>query len=486
MLPAFFIVPYIQFTFGFEAIAQALRPYQPFSPRPKWSVPTYLAVIVFGLILTYVLTRLEFPPNFCFPSLVFFLRRWAIGCFGLLVGIAATLLIGSVATFVRLYRVVGIGEQQRITATWMAWFMALGALTLSIMAPFFYSVAVDGQSRIKTTQSELSMATVVVSNLTGLMTGGMYILLRSSKIGKLGPKGYFEFDRKRSIRHPKSSPPHSFIFTRQMKQPVPLSTQLPPARRQESSLYTTQDVELGLGPVHALTSDEPPKPDGMAEAFAVGVATTTPGPVSSQEAHPRKNSTYNIFPRDTVSDKPMYTLPATAYMTSSKEDKDQAVNPFDDELLPPPTIRLSGSRHNRESSLGTSATVPIGIRVSNINDMPSVQSYYEVPPSPRAMTPTQPVSSAPVPQIPDTLAISEDEASEEDDDKQLPPVPLALLKKQPVKEVDEEEIRLSPTVYSPQRTPSKTKTKASSPTARPVGPTHSPESFSPVNEAEWI
>ncbi|KAK9439428.1 hypothetical protein VB005_07583 [Metarhizium brunneum] len=485
MLPAFFIVPYIQFTFGLEAIVQALRPYQPFSPRSKWSVPTCLAVIVFGLILTFVLTRLELPPDICFPSVVFFLRRWAIGCFGLLIGIAATLLIGCVVTFIRLYRVVGIGEQQRITATWMAWFMALGVLTLSIMLPFFYAVAVDDSSTIKTSQSELSMATVVVSNLTGLMTGGMYILLRSTKIGKLGPKGYFEFDRQRSIRHPKSSVPHSFIFTRQMEQPVPLSTQLPPARRQASSLYATQDVELGLGPVHALTSDESQKPDGMPEAPAVGVATTTPGPVPSQEAHARKNSAYNLFPRDTISDKPMYTLPATAYVSSSK-DNDQAVNPFDDdELLPPPTIRLSGGRHNRESSLGSSATVPIGIRVSNIHDMPSVQSYYEVPPSPRATTPTRPVSSVPVPQIPDTLVVPEDEASE-GGDKQLPPVPLALVNKEPVKEVDEEEVRLSPTVYTPQRTPSKTKAKPSSPTAQSVGPPHSPESFSPVNEAEWI
>jgi hypothetical protein len=70
------------------------------------------------------------PADFCFASLVFFLRRWSIGCFGIIIGIVATLLFGSLATFYRLYQVSGVGEQQRVTATWMAWYMAMGALML--------------------------------------------------------------------------------------------------------------------------------------------------------------------------------------------------------------------------------------------------------------------------------------------------------------------------------------------------------------------
>lgn len=350
------------------------------------------------------------------------------------------------------------------------------------MAPFFYVVATDESPNATTVQSQFSMATVVVANLTGLMTGGMYVLLRSSRIGKIGPKGYYEFDSRRSVRRPKTTVPHSFIFTRQMEQPVPPPAQLP--QRRASSFYTAQDVELGVGAANAMPLNEAQKTDALPDASTVGVATTTPGPVPSQEPLPRKSSAYNLFPRDTAPDpKSIYLLPATAYMPANN---DKALNPFADELPAPPTIRFSGSRHNRDSSLGSSATVPIGIRVSNINDMPPGQSFYQVPPPPRATRPSRPVSRVPVAAIPDRLIIPDDEANPENKDKQLPPVPLALMKKEAEKEVKDDEIRLSPTVYSPKRTPSKGKGKASSPTAPPPGPRHSPESYGRVDEAEWI
>ncbi|KHN94130.1 uncharacterized protein MAM_07970 [Metarhizium album ARSEF 1941] len=371
------------------------------------------------------------------------------------------LLTGSVATFVRLYRVLGIGEQQRITATWMAWFMALGALAAFIMAPFFYVAAVKDQVQAAAALSELSMATVVVSNLTGLVTGGMYVLLRSSKIGKLGPKGYFEFDSRRLIGRPKSSIPPGFIFTRQMEQPVPVPRQLSFPERRASSLY----------------------PDGRPKTLAVGLATTTPGPVLSQETRTQKTSAYDMVPRDTVSDKPTYILPATAYIPFSK---DEALNPFADEFLPPPAIRLSGGRRNRGSSLGSSASVPIGLRVSNIDDMPAVQSYYEAPPSPRPTPPSRLVSGAAAPQVSDGRDLPRDENSNQDKNKQLPPVPLALTGNPSVNEAEAEKVRLGTAAYNPHRTPSKTKAKIGSPNARPPGPSHSPESYLGVDKAEWI
>lgn len=70
------------------------------------------------------------PSNFCFASLVFYLKRYGLGCFGTLVGMSVIMLVGSIASFYRLYQVSGIGEQQRATATWMAYFMALAALSM--------------------------------------------------------------------------------------------------------------------------------------------------------------------------------------------------------------------------------------------------------------------------------------------------------------------------------------------------------------------
>lgn len=352
------------------------------------------------------------------------------------------------------------------------------------MAPFFYVVSLDDGSNVSTLESQLSMAAVVVSNLTGLMTGGLYVLLRSSRIGKIGPKGYYEFDSRRSVRRPKTTVPHSFIFTKQMEQPVPIPTQLPLPQRRASSFYSTRDVErdAGAGIAIASTSDEPKMADSFVlEPSTVGIATSTPAPAPSPQELPGRKNSYNLFPRDTKPDlKSMYLLPATAYMPSTK---DKQTNPFADEL-PPPSIRFSsGGRHNRDSSLGSSATVPIGLRVSNINDMPPVQSFYQVPPAPRAQRPSRPVSNVPVPPIPDTLLIPDDEAPPEGTNKQLPPVPLAVLKKQ--SEADaEEQIRLSPTVYSPQKTSPKGKAK-DSPTAPPAMQ-YTQESYPRVDEAEWI
>lgn len=126
---AIFIVPYIQLVFGVETIQRAFRRY-PFPQRLKYTVPACLAIVVVGLIGTYVLTRFVLPPDFCFASLFWFVRRWALGCFVLTTTIASILLIGSVITLVRLYRTAGINETQRIAASWMACYMLLATATL--------------------------------------------------------------------------------------------------------------------------------------------------------------------------------------------------------------------------------------------------------------------------------------------------------------------------------------------------------------------
>ncbi|KAK2591018.1 hypothetical protein QQS21_011296 [Conoideocrella luteorostrata] len=476
MLPAFFIVPYIQFTFGLEAIFQAVRPYQPFSRRYKWSLPICLAVSVLGLIGTYVLTRFVLPPNFCFASLFFFLRRWGIGCFGMVIGIASTLLMGSLVTVYRLYQVSGIGEQQRITASWMAWFMALGAVMMSIMVPYFYSVSADDGSKVSTLQSQLSMAGVVVANLTGLNNGALYVLLRSSRLGKIGPKGYHEFDSRRSVRRPGTTKPLSFVFTKQIQQPVPMPAKLP--ERRVSSYYPPLDMESAAAVAEASNGIGVQVTDASNQPSAVGIATTTN--TNTWQHHTRKNS-YNLFPRDTTPDlKSMYLLPATAYAPSSKEKTN---NPFADELPAPPTLRLAGGKHTRDSSVGSSATVPIGLRVSNINDLPPVQSFYQIPRTSTSGQRTRPESTVPVPPIPSSLIIPDGDDAKERKDKQLPPVPLAVTKK-----ANDEELRLSPTVYSPQRkSPTSKGTRSISPgTSPPPRPNWITENPSRVKEAQWI
>lgn len=482
------MVPYMQLTFGVEAIIQALRPNNPFSARNKWSLQACLAIPLLGSIGTYVLTRFVLPPNFCFASLVFFLRRWALGCFGIIVAIASTLLVGSSIVFYRLNQVSGIGEQQRITASWMAWFMLLGGISMSITAPFFLSVSADDGSKVSSLQSQLSMAAAVTVNLSGIYTGILYVLLRSSRLGKIGPKGYHEFDSRRSVRHPRTRKLHSFVFTKQMEQPVPVPARF--QKRRATDYHSPIGIENAAAASDANDNNKGEKQNVVAatQPFTIGVATTSSATIpASQQQDARKNS-YNIFPRDTAPDpKTAYMLPAAAYAPSGNDVV--LTDPVVDEIPAPPTIWFSGGGRNRDSSFDSSSvTVPIGLRVSNIDNMPPVRSFYQMAPTAVLERRNRPESDLPAPPVPSSLIVLDTDA-EESKDKQLPPVPLDVTKASNEKdgEAPQEELRLSPTVYSAQKAVGKSKGSAPSPGANSPGRQKwTPESQSPVNEAEWI
>lgn len=114
--------------FGVEKTLQALRR-RPFALRRKWIFPTCLLAIIAGLVGTYIFTCFVRAPNFCFSSLFSFVTTWALGCFSLFVGITGTLLIGSVVIFIRLYRDARIGVVERVSASWMVYYMVLGAVS---------------------------------------------------------------------------------------------------------------------------------------------------------------------------------------------------------------------------------------------------------------------------------------------------------------------------------------------------------------------
>ncbi|KZZ96506.1 hypothetical protein AAL_03735 [Moelleriella libera RCEF 2490] len=458
MLPAFFMVPFVQFAFGLEATFQAVRWRNPFSPRHRWSVPACLAVAGSGLLAAYVTSRFMLPSNFCFASLVFYLKRYGLGCFGTLVGMSVIMLVGSIASFYRLYQVSGIGEQQRATATWMAYFMALAALSMAIMSPFFkVIVSNDSSSDAAPLNSQLSMITVVVANLTGLNNGGLYVLLRSSRLGRFGPKGYHEFDSRRVDKRPKTTLPHSFIFTKQLEQPVPFATRFaaqgPAPDLEAAKIIADADATLAKGQAVSTSPVMQPFTGVIAAAAVPSKVSLTNPPM-----HARKSS-YSVFPRDNQPEpKPSFTLPATAYSPSAGKDE-MASDPFADHLPPPPKLRLSGGKHTRDSSIDSLATIPIALRLSNINDIPPVQSFYQIAPT-SSQRPTRPEIE--VPPMPSTLLPAD---AEDEKDKQLPPVPRATSESLAG---EEGQLRLSPTVYSPQEDANKAKSsKASSPATSP-------------------
>lgn len=358
----------------------------------------------------------------------------------------------------------------------------------AVMIPLFGNFTVDESGQLDRDRMQLSMAATVAVNLSGLTTGGLYILLRSTRLGRIGPRGYAEFDSQKSNLGKRPSTP---MYTKQMEQlvsPVRLqriemtTDRIDEASNEEEKVESRPGTPAGPAPDQLSSKavqSSPPKAPAAAHIPAV----------STRRPSIRKDS-YNIFPskQEAPPDvKSIYLLPAATYDPTTKANA-PTESPFD-LLLPPPTIRTS--RHLRDSSLGSSATVQIGLRVSNINDMPPVTSFYQAPYPRESQFPTS-----------FGLAISTDDpfvgdgtqdiglqntgkVLERTAEKQLPPVPLSIAKKDT--KGDEDETTLSPSVYSPQAQSRRGANPRGSPTRPPPpGPSWSPEGRHRVQSVEWI
>ncbi|PHH92707.1 hypothetical protein CDD83_5730 [Cordyceps sp. RAO-2017] len=487
-LPALFIVPFIQLVFGLETTARALRR-QPFPAAPRWTLLVCLGLVLAGLIISYAATRLSLPPDICFAELLWLVRQWSAGIIGVLAFIACSLLVGSVIILVRLYKSSGIPGSQRTAASWTACYMLLAPVTTVMMVPFFWSVNGEDARMIMRYQMRLAMAATIVANLSGLLTGGLYLLLRVTKLGKLGRRGYFEFDRQKPAIGPRAMTPSNLIYTKQLEQPIsPVRLE----RMMRKNADRTEEIKyeekaLSSPPVSPMTRPARPPSPGTARRVP---PILTPGPPDS--AYPlagtmrrpsaRKDS-YNLFPpprHEAPDTKSTYLLPAAAHNPAAAAaaaaapgrggDGSQDVSPdMEDVLLPPQAVWTT--RRQRNSSMESSATVQIALRVSNINDMPPVTSPYQGPPYPDhaedprtfglAITTDASPFADPKPRytmgsqyIDEAVFDSDDEESDD-----LPPLfpasragdgkEATKTKKADDDDDDDDAVTLSPTVYCP-------------------------------------
>lgn len=311
------------------------------------------------------------------------------------------------------------------------------------------------------------MVASVVANVSGLLTGGLYLFLKTSTLSTIGPRdkvgGYEERGAKYRITHcePNECEGNSDSGTRVMH-PTAGPRSL---RRMESdaSLISTEKEEEALdGKIIASSSTTSAGSNEFVSAAAAAPLPRAPEPAripaaSPPGGHMRKQS-YSLFPKSTPASKPSLTvLPATTYFPS-------------DTLKPPPSMAtLSKIRHRRDSSLVSSETVQIGLRLSSVDDMnplakntaaafrdsevhslgcPNVPSWTKVqaPKRPKGLCP-----SAATPQP--TPAVADESPSRDPVKdarmKTLPPVPGA--DGQPGKEESppDETTTLSARVYSP-------------------------------------
>lgn len=125
---AVFLAPYTHLVLGVEVAIRGLKK-QPFAPRGKFNVSICLSLIGMLTLANFLVADFDQTPNFCFSSLFWFVRHYAVLCFGLLVAITTISLSAAVAIFVRLHRSLKVEVTARVAASRMVYYLALAGIS---------------------------------------------------------------------------------------------------------------------------------------------------------------------------------------------------------------------------------------------------------------------------------------------------------------------------------------------------------------------
>lgn len=125
---ALFIVPYTQLVFAVELALRGMRK-QPFAPRGKWTVTICLTTIGLLTLANFLVADFIRTNDFCFGSLFWFVAKYSVGCFAILVAVASIILVCVIAVAVKLYRSIKIEVTERVCASRMVYYMALAFIS---------------------------------------------------------------------------------------------------------------------------------------------------------------------------------------------------------------------------------------------------------------------------------------------------------------------------------------------------------------------
>ncbi|KAK5627086.1 hypothetical protein RRF57_002801 [Xylaria bambusicola] len=382
MWPGIFIVPYTQLVFSVETALRALKS-DPFAPRGKWTVPICLTIVKIALLATGLVTFFIRAPNICFASLFWFVAKWAEGGFAILISIAFIMVACAITIYLKLTKHSMIEDDERVSASRMIYYITLAIIPNVLMIPFFGYLSFGNPfENSGGTGLTLSMVSTVVSNVTGLMTGGLYLFLRSSTIACITPKNKLdEYERQQVNYHTRPRKPSETDFNSHIMKPVAAPQWLRNAESQEKrAIQDSNDYYESQGGTWPIVTDDP-DPLRLNAAFKQTAALRSPTgtqiTLSMMPSRKQSTTSYTLFPNQGIERASKVLLPATTYSPNAGEN---LVNNFYGMLVPPPSIRQPGFHHRRESSMASSATVQIGLRLSNVEDVrPATASTVGVP-----------------------------------------------------------------------------------------------------------
>ncbi|KUI56765.1 hypothetical protein VP1G_04135 [Cytospora mali] len=421
-LPALFIAPYIQVVFGVETAVRGLR--SQFSARRKWTVAICLGIVATFLLVSLFVAIADRAPDFCFVSLFWIIAHYAEGCFVLLFIILIVLISAIGTIFVRLIRGRMVEPAERVAASRMIYYLALGFISNAFIIPYFFSLTFLDQKKYIFETLNLSMMASVVSNVNGLMVAGLHLFLRSQNNTAIG-HNYGDHKRHKFKHDPQDSIDGYHGSTQELR-PV-----TGPNNESRAASVDAEEGHMGGSPTHPNLPGLDTHPMTTApQTPTFPEPTQTPAITSPSEL---RKQAYSLFPNNlSAADT---TLPAATYSS-------MAAKPATDSMRPPPVVKpWLGRGHRRDSSTESSAILRIGIRFSNVNDfqpyktsMDTVRPEAAVNPSPLAQVENRPASENVAPET--TLdAPPEGTPVRDARMKTLPPVP------KPSEEYDEDRAR---------------------------------------------
>lgn len=416
MLPALFIAPYIQLVFGVETAVRGFRSH--FSARRRWTVAICLGIVAALLLVSLLVAFGDKAPDYCFASLFWILEHYAVGGFVLFLLISIALVIAVGTIIMRLIRSHAVDPTERMAASRMVYYLVLGIISNAFLIPFFLSLTFLDQRRYIFETLNLSMVASVVSNVNGLMVACLHMFLRSQNNTAIG-HNYGDYDKAK--HNPRDSSDEYCGSTHSMQPVINANNN---NRATAGSIAMLQHIAGGS---EDKIGGSPPLPDTLPDnrpTIMVPQAPTFPEPTQPPSATSplelRKMS-YSLFPN---------TLPATAATLPATTYSSMTTTPTRDSFRPPPIVKpWLGRGHKRESSIESSATVQIGIRLSNVDDfqpskfsMDTQRPPLAVRPSPSAQFENRPTS--------EELAL-ENFSFWDARMKTLPPVPLTCVGDKP-------------------------------------------------------